>query len=169
MLLITPSPPFAGDPWWVMHFSVSIKIKVESQRIRKCCRYADQPAGSQQGLRGPCVIWFIRENTATLLHPPPRGTMQILDQVPQDNEEPIWGSAGSFKLQTAKRKRGLNFVQQQSKSSNCKTNKLKVKQRFHLDHSGARFTARREKLLYLSARFICMSPSVIRSASQQVR
>lgn len=45
------------------------------------------------GLRRLGGIRFMWENAATLLHPPPRGSMQILDHVPQDHEEPIWGTA----------------------------------------------------------------------------
>lgn len=41
---------------------------------------------------------------------PPRGSMQILDQVPQDLEEPIWGSAGSFKSQTTGRREFLSLT-----------------------------------------------------------
>lgn len=92
-----PTLQGSWDTWRVMHFSVSIKIKVEvrvNQDVLLLCRLAGRfLARIEMSLcdlvsRGR----MLPHHTPASLYPhphPPRGSMQILDQVPEDHVEPI--------------------------------------------------------------------------------
>lgn len=52
-------------------FLFQLKSRLSHNESEKCCCYADEPAGSEHRLRYPCVVWYMKEDTATQLHPPP--------------------------------------------------------------------------------------------------
>lgn len=163
-------PPSQGswDTWWVMHFSVSIKIKVESQWIRKMlllCRLASRFLAR---IETP-LCDLVHKGEQCLAAPPspaPWGSVQILDQVPQDHEEPIWGSADSFKSQTTGRREFLSLAFHTATgwklhplNSFWETIKqIQSEAAFYWDRSGTSCcTIRRQKWLYL-----CVCDSYVR-------
>lgn len=100
------------DARWVMHFSVSIKSTLSHNESENAAvmQIKQQVVSSD----GDVPVRF-GSSGRTPLRLPPRGGVQILDQVPQDRKEPIWGSAGSLKSQTTGRRQFLclHFRQQQ--------------------------------------------------------